>query len=99
MTSRMNLAYVAIAALALITSDVSAARALTLAPEEPEAPAEKAALEENDVIRAVDKKPVDGFQALLRMIGERNEGDRTEDSAQGAAHTARERRWRGRRRE
>src|SRR5580692_10049602 len=29
MTSRMNLAYVAIAALALITSDVSAARALS----------------------------------------------------------------------
>jgi photosystem II stability/assembly factor-like uncharacterized protein len=41
-----------------------------------DSPAEKAQLEENDVIRTVDKKPVDGFQALLRMIGERNEGDK-----------------------
>jgi photosystem II stability/assembly factor-like uncharacterized protein len=41
-----------------------------------DSPAEKAQLEENDVIRAVDKKPVDGFQTLLRMIGERNEGDK-----------------------
>src|SRR5262245_11469423 len=42
----------------------------------PDGPAEKAGLEENDVIKAVEKKPVDGFQALLRMIADRKEGDK-----------------------
>jgi photosystem II stability/assembly factor-like uncharacterized protein len=41
-----------------------------------EGPAEKAALQENDVIRSVDKKPVDGFQTLLRIIGEHSQGEK-----------------------
>jgi photosystem II stability/assembly factor-like uncharacterized protein len=66
--------FAGVAAFGAIGEDVESGAKLTRILED--SPAERAKLEENDVIRAVDKKPVDGFQELLRMIGERSEGDK-----------------------
>src|SRR5262249_20594057 len=62
------------AAFGAIGEDVEGGVKLTRILDD--SPAEKARLEENEVVRAIDKQPVDGFQELLRMIGERNEGDK-----------------------
>jgi photosystem II stability/assembly factor-like uncharacterized protein len=66
--------FAGVAAFGAIGEDVEGGVKLTRILND--SPAEKAALEENDVVRAVDKKPVDGFQTLLRMIGDHSEGDK-----------------------
>src|SRR5262249_26676293 len=42
----------------------------------PEGAAEKAGLHEGDLVKSVDKKPVEGFQQLLRLLQEYKEGDK-----------------------
>jgi photosystem II stability/assembly factor-like uncharacterized protein len=42
----------------------------------PDGAAEKAGLQEGDVIRAVDKKPITGFQPLLTLLQQHKEGDK-----------------------